>query len=347
MSLFNVAKALTGLVPETPLSRSQTETQRALGAIYDNCDWSFQHGFAGWLTPGIIFNTGSTTTTPYSPSIVCNDYLTNLLLGYTGQPFITQLQYRNPSFSVYNIIAYDDGQDPENSPNYPFATLTLDRPWMEPTSGPGQPYMIYQVYYPAPCLDFRKFIEIRDTTNDGYIDFWSITQATLSVKDPQRLDFSNPRYAVPAGTDQRPGSATLGYQMFELWPHQTNYVPYSYSYRRRGPLPQQPSDWMAMTTPYPITEDMLEQKARQMLLEDAAAKMEAKTPGSGKGMMLLSQMAEKKFMFIFGQVLAIDLNLDGQQQNNVRLRGPWGQGSPYATMNAGINLGGYSGNRSN
>jgi hypothetical protein len=412
VSLYNIAKALTGLVPETPLTRAQTEVKRALGAIYDQTDWSFQKGYAGWLAPGIVFQNGSTTTTPYSNLVIGDATFTQFVNNYVAPPLLTTLQYRNPAYSVYSIVAVGNsdtvaylsiftagsGQAPGiylvngvggtgagaqasitvnangtvtippivTNPGGGYtlgdgltftlaaggtpatfvanlnATITLDRPWMEPASGPGQPYMIYQAYFVSPVVDFRKFVEIRDTTNDQPMNFWGMTQADLAAIDPQRQDFSIPEYVVPAGVDQRPGTSTPGWQLFELWPHQGNYTPYSFSYRRRGPLPQQPSDF-SMSPPHPISEDMLEHKTRELLLMDAAAKMEAKTPGSGKGMMLLASMEEKKYAYTFGHALSIDLNLDGESRTNNKLPGRWQSGAPYATMNGGQNLGGYGG----
>ena len=343
MSLFSVSYNLTRLVPDTPLSRSQTGVVRALEAIYDQCDWSWQKGFSGWLAPGVIFQEGSFTTTPYSNQIVADATATAELVAYTGNPLITQLQYRNPAYAIYDIVGYDSGSN-DDSPNPGFVTLTLDRPWMEPTTGPGQPFMIYQVYFVAPVQDFRKFISIQDFTNDQPIDFWSMTQAQLAVDDPQRQNFSIPQYVVPAGIDQRSGSSTLGWQRFELWPHQGNYCPYTLNYRRRGQLPKGASDPLWQQGPQaPITENMLEYKAKQILLLDKSAFMESKAPGSGKGMLLLSEMAKKQYYELFGQVLAIDLNLDGENFTQTRQPGVWQRGNPYATMNRGLNLGGYDG----
>ena len=74
------------------------------------------------------------------------------------------------------------------------------------------------------------------------------------------------------------------------------------------------TDWMSMYPEAPITDNMVEFKAKEILLQDKAAEMEAKTLGSGKGMMLLSTMAQKTYYEYFGQVLSIDLNLDGENQ---------------------------------
>lgn len=410
ISLYSISWRLTRLVADTALVQAQEAVVEALGVIYDQTNWSMQKGVSGWLAPGVIFNTGSTTTTPYSQIVIGDAVTTQLIVNYTGQPLITQLQYRNPSFANYDIIAVGSsdtvayltvttpgsGQAPGiytypildigpgsggsvsitvnadgtvtlqpivlnpginyTAPFVTFAqggvpatffcflnsTLTLDRPWMEPTSGPGQPYYIYQAYFVSPVPDFRSFVEMRDTTNDNFIDYWSVTQADLAVWDPQRQNFSDPEYAVPAGLDLRVGSATYGWKRFELWPLQGNYVPYSFTYRRRGPLPEQPSDFMSMSAPPPITDKMVEWKAREILLQDASSRMESKVPGSGKGMALLSQLAAKQYDARYSEVLSIDLNLDGESRVNVHNTGRYNGGVAYANLNKGINLGGYN-----
>lgn len=336
--LFDVAMNLTRLVPDTPLARAQTAVRRGLEAIYDQVDWSWQKCFSGWLAPGVLFSSGSFTTTQYSNQVVADAVATAALTAYTGQPLITQLQYRNPAFAIYDIVAYD-----YNTINAGFVTLTLDRPWMEPGNGAGQPFLIYQHYFVSPCADFRKWITIQDFTNSQTLDFWSLTRADLANLDPKRQDQSLSTNVVPAGIDQRPGSATYGWQRFELYPWQGNLTPYTLAYRLRGQLPETQNDWMTMTAEAPITEAMVEHKTKEILLLDKAAEMEAKVPGSGKGMMLLSTMAQKKYDERFMQVFSIDLNLDGENFTHVNQPGRWNGSASYATMGprSGINVGGY------
>lgn len=339
MSLYDVSFNLTRLVPETPLTRSQTATRRALEAIYDQVDWGWQKAFSGWLAPGLVFDgIGTFTTTPYSNQIIADATATAALQAYTGRPLITELQYRNPSFAIYDIIAYDF-----NTINRGFVTLTLDRPWMEPGSGSGQPYFIYQHYFVAPVKDWRKWIAIQDYTNDYALDFWSLTRADLANLDPQRLDEELPTNVVPAGVDRRAGSATYGYQRFELYPWQGNLCPYTLSYRRRGDLPETQDDWISMFPEAPITENMLEFKAKEILFLDKSAEMEAKVPGSGKGMVLLAELAKKQYYEYFGQVFSIDLNLDGENVTHINQPGRWQGGNSYATYGPGarLNLGRY------
>lgn len=337
MSLLDVAKRLQGKIADTSLLNAQDAVYKALGQIYDSHDWSFQKGVSGWLCPGMVANTGTTTTTPYSTQITCDATASAVLTAWTGPPLLTQLQYRDPNYLPYNIIGVDT-----TNPNA--VVLTLDRPWLEPTSGPGQPFFIYQIYFPAAVKDHRKFVAIEDPTDNCELDFWTMTQATLAVEDAQRTNFQNSAFVVPAGIDQRSGSATYGYQMFELWPHQTSYVPYTFTYRRKGPLPASTADWMSSTfVPYPITEDMIEQKARIVLCEDAEAKRDRTAPkGAGANWIILSQLAQKRYDQIANDILAIDLNLDGEAVTHTKLKRLF-NGATYATMNGGLVLGSYPG----
>ena len=84
----------------------------------------------GWHRAWCLTASGHSRRRPYSNQVIADATATAALVAYTGQPFITQLQYRNPAFAIYDIVAYD-----YNTINPGFVTLTLDRPWMEPGSG--------------------------------------------------------------------------------------------------------------------------------------------------------------------------------------------------------------------
>lgn len=337
MSLYNVAKRLTGKIQGISQLEAQDAVAEALEEFYRQTDWSFQKSFIGaWLAPGIVLSTGTFTCTQYSNTVIADATATAALAAYSGQPFITQLQFRNLAYSIYNIVGYD------TTTNAPFATLTLDRPWTEPIQGPGISYAIYQCYFVAPSPTFNKFVEITDVTNDQALNYWGKTQGMLAVEDPQRSNFSIPEYVVPFGVDQRPGSSTLGYPMFELWPHQGNICPYNFGYRTLGPLPQTPADFLSMSTPYPITEKMVEWRAREVLCLDAEARKGQQVGrGSGPNWILLAQMAQKEYTFMLGQAIAIDLNLDGEAFTRVGKSSAYNSGEGYATMNGGLNLGRY------
>jgi hypothetical protein len=337
MSYFTVAKGLTGKVPGTALSLAQEVVQDGIGKIYDQVDWSFQRAitYGQWLCPGQVANTGTFTVTPYVSTVIADATATAVLAALTAPPLLTTLQFRNPAYSIYNIVGYD------TTTHAPFATLTLDRPWLEPTSGPGQPYMIYQSYMVAPVQDFRKFIEVRDMTNAAPLDFWSLTQADLGVIDPQRTNFADPSYVVPAGVDTRPGTSTPGWQMFELWPQQLSNLPYSFSYRRRGVVPESYSDFLNSTVPYPITEELLEWRSLEVLYQfKEAQKDKTEARGSGANWLMLAQMAEKEYAAVLDKILAVDVNLNAEMVTHIRGRRPISN-APYSNQLGQLQIGGF------
>src|SRR6185437_9054738 len=256
MSLNSMARRLSLEVPGLADSYAVTLLNEALGHIEDEQMWSFQLKESGWLTPGLLFNSGpgagpgkssgTVTFTPYSDQVIGDATASAAWAAYVAPPFLTQCQIRSPYYSLYNIIAYDTSSNP------PFGTFTLDRPWMEP-GGAGMSYMIYQAYFAVPVADFRRFLAARDTTNNAPMDYWSKSQKQLALEDPERVVFDDPAYFVPYEIDARPNSSTLGYMLYELWPHPLSVLPYTFNYLRRGPQLLVPSD----TVPYPITEDMV------------------------------------------------------------------------------------------
>lgn len=302
MSWVSMAKTIALEVPGVSQPLASNKLNEALKKIYDETDWSFQTQQAGWNCPGLMANVGTVTANPYTSVVIGDAAASAAWAALTGRPFLTELQFRNPPYALYNIIAYN----PNGAP--PFATLTLDRPWMEPTIGAGQPYYIYQAYFPVPVSDFTKFIEIRDTTNNAPVDFTKVSQDDLSVLDAQRLIFGPavPTYAVPWGIDMRPGSSTLGNIMYELWPHNLSHMPYSFSYKRSGPLFVNPSD----VAPYPISEELIKCRAKEVLyLYKEAQKGEEMQRGSGADWKFLAQAAAKEHQALLKQIRAKDANL--------------------------------------
>ena len=347
-NLYRLANRISGEVPGCDLDLVMWKITEALGKIYDEIDWSFQRQitYANWLCPGQVASSGTTTVVPYSNQVIFDAAATaslNTYLAGPGAVFVTTLQYRDPAYSIYNIVGYDNG-----TINPGLVTLTLDRPWLEPTSGPGQPYMIYQAYFVAPCKDFHKFIEIRDTTNSGSINFWGKTQADLAREDPQRTDFSDPGYCVPAGFDFRPGSSTLGYPMFELCPQQLSYLPYSFSYRRKGidgypgGLPESFQDFQNYPLPTPITEQLIGFETKVCLYEYKEANKDAQQArGSGANWPLLIQIAAKRYAELLNKLIAIDLNLNGEAMQSLPGRGQGNCGGPYSNQLGQFSVGGY------
>jgi hypothetical protein len=417
MSLYKLANRISGEVPNTDLDLVMWKMQEALGKIYDECDWSFQRTitYGQWLSAGQVANTGTFTVTPYSPTITASLAATQAINNYEALPssaILTTLQYRDPAYSIYNIVgeggdgtvAYvniltaGSGQTPGTyvvnvldsagpgsggtvqvvvsssgtvtaaptvltpgsnyvSPYFLFTAaggtgatfqvfqnivLTLDRPWLEPTSGPGQPYMIYQAYFVAPTADFRKFIEIRDTTNAAPLDFWLMTQAELAIRDPQRTQFADPDYCVAAGVDQRLNSSTYGYQMFELWPEQLNSLPYSFSFRSRGPIPQTQVDFLTLQLPYPITEHLVDHATKVELYEYKEAQRDKTDQrGAGANWVMLQQIAQKRYYETLNKQIAIDLNLNNEAFTRLPSRARGISGEPYSNQLGQLNVGSY------
>lgn len=302
MSFASMAKTLAnGEIPGVALSLAKTKINDALGVIYDETDWSFQSRYGGWLNPGLKANTGTVTVTPYSDQVIADATATAAWAAITS-PLITVLQFRVLPYSLYNIIGYD------TTTNAPFATLTLDRPWMEPPSGSGITYFIYQAYFAVPVKDFRKFTFIMDTTFNAPVDYTKYSLADLGTIDPQRVRFGPtvPTFAVAIGADQRPQSSTLGYPMFEIWPHNLSLMPYTFGYKRRGPQLVNLAD----EVPTPLTEELVLHRTREILyLYKEAQTGEQVARGSGADWKFLSQASAAEYQKVLKQIRAIDANL--------------------------------------
>ena len=285
MTFADLKFRLRGDVPGLDIILAGSLINEALGKIFDEQYWSFQFCESGWLTPGLQFSgnllsAGTITVTPYSNQIVGDSVAAAAWLAHTGMPLLTQLQIRVPQYSLYNIVGFDGVN-----------TLTIDRPWMEP-AGVGLSYMAYQAYFPVPVADFKRFFEIRDTTNGAPVDFWTYSKQDLSVMDPQRTIYDQPGYVVPYVPDQRLGSATLGYMLMELWPHPLSVLPYTFSYLRRGPLLVNNSD----TIPWPLTEELVLWRAKEVaFLRKESQKGEELKRGSGADWRFLSQAANAEY----------------------------------------------------
>lgn len=246
-------------MPKAALPLSETLVNRALNKIYDASTWSFQLCTGGYQTPDEV-TAGTITTTLGSNQIVLDAIATAAILDIPNYFFLTQFQIRLPAYNLYNVIAVSYAGMPT------IATITIDRPWVEP-AGAGQTYQLYQAYYPAPVQDFKRWLTVRDFTNAIYLDFWSWKQDDLATLDPQRTVFQNPDHIVPYQVDNRPGSSTLGFMLFEMYPQPLIALPYATYYVRRGPLLVKPTD----TVPWPLDEEIVMHRAKMLMYEWAEA----------------------------------------------------------------------------
>lgn len=314
MAFRDMAKNLQGDIPGYSAPQAEDAINEALTMIYDESRWSFQVKEGGWLTPGLLGglnasapyqSPGTISVDPYQSTVYADAVATTFWASLVGRPFITEQQFRIPAYSLYNIINYyAPGTNPADLTT-PFATLVLDRPWMEPKQV-HHDYMIYQAYFPTGVDHFRKWGNIRDTTNNAWLNAWRFDQAWLSRKDPQRTVFDQPSRAIPYQTDQRPGSATLGQMMYELWPHPLSILPYTYSLLHKGPKLRKPTD----TVPYPLTEELVMWRAKEAAyIFKESQKGDGMQRGAGANWQFLAQYAEAQYARRIKDAKLIDMNL--------------------------------------
>ena len=213
------------------------------------------------------------------------------------------------------------------------AVLTLDRLWTEPPQTNGV-YMIYQAYFPAPA-GFKKWYAIRDTTNNNAMDWWSYTQVDLAEKDAQRINFNQPLYVVPYGSDQRQGSATFGQMLYELWPHPISQWPYTYQCLANAPALVNAND----TVPYPLTDELVKWRAYEVLyLWKETQKGDDMERGSGANWILAMQSAAAEYQKRLKQIRVVDQQYVDLYFSKMK-RYPQTFGEPFATINSGLNVG--------
>ncbi len=231
-------------------------------------------------------------------------------------------------------ITFAHGGTPATFSATLIATITIDRPWMEPPQQ-NSGYMIYQAYYPTPP-NFRRFYDIRDTTNNQPMDWYSHTQIDLAQEDPQREIFDQPEYVVPYQIDTRPGSATLGCQLWELWAHPISQLPYTFMCQCLWPALQNPTD----TLPYPLTEELVRQRAYEMCcLWKEGQKGADQERGSGANWQFLAKAYHDEYTDLLRQIRLVDRNLMDLYFQKARMNMPFNAGEPFTNTNGTANVG--------
>jgi hypothetical protein len=214
------------------------------------------------------------------------------------------------------------------------ATITIDRPWGEPLISAGG-YMIYQAYYPVPA-NFRKWMDIRDTQNNEQMDWWSYTQVDLSVEDPQREIYDQPTEVVPYGTDTRPGSATYGQLLVELWPHPISQLSYTFQCQCNLPPLVNPNDTIA----YPLSEELVRQRTYEMCcLWKEGTKGDDMERGSGANWLFLAKAYHEEYKDLLRQARIADRNLMELYFTKARMTVPSNGGEPFTNTNGTANVG--------
>ena len=287
MSFLDMRAELAQAIPGMSRIYAGTLINRAWGVVRDSNLWSFQLKDGSFATPAIV--TAGTVTTPALPIVptIIGDAAATAAWNAILFPPITQYQFRVGNYSIYNIIAYDTTTNP------PFGTLTLDRPYVDPhPSGlSGQAYQMFQVYYPAPSATFKRYLSVVDLVDCYALGIWT-SRRDINWADPARFIVTNPVVIFGKGQDTRPNSATLGWQVYEMWPVPTSIISYATYYVDRMPDLVNNSD----TLPSPITQDVVLTKARVYAYEWAEARKDVMAArGSGANYSVLWKDAEAAF----------------------------------------------------
>ena len=279
MALADMIGEIQGAVPNQDAAQARTMLNEAWQDIRRLSGWSWQFLETGFTVPGML-STGTVTLAFGSPSVTgdANASAAWLTASQYGS-LLTQRQFRAGGVSgagtIYDIIGLDA--------TVPTAVvLTLNRPFTDPLTSlvmpvVGQGYSIYQPYIVAPVADFERWLSVYDIANSG----WLMTRGErreVGRSDPQRQRFANPDRLLALGQDDRDGSATLGWQRYELWPGPQNQFLYQVWALRFGPDLVNLSD----TLPIGIPESMVKAKARARCYEQAEANKDAQNPrGAG------------------------------------------------------------------
>jgi hypothetical protein len=215
------------------------------------------------------------------------------------------------------------------------SVLTLDRPWMEPNQV-NSGYMIYQCYFAAPP-GFKRWHTIFDTTNNAYMDWWSYTQIDLSEFDAQRINFMQPSHVVPYEMDTRPGSATQGQMLYELWPHPIMRLPYTFSCQANWPPLVNSNDAL----PFPLNDELVKMRTYEMMyLWKESQRGDEMERGSGANWQFLAQAMRAEYSDRLKLIRNMDRNLMDLYFTRMRRMFPLG-GQVFGTVTGLANVGGW------
>lgn len=332
MALIDMTSELTELVPGMSRIRAKKLINRSFKIVQDSCLWSFQLGQGGFSTPEVT--TAGTISATLGLNTITGDATASAAWIALPLYWATTLQQiRAQGFSIYSVIAMD-------TTNPTAVVLTLDRPFVDPLpffTGVG--YQMFQAYIPAPPR-FKRWLTIADMFNIWALDIWT-ARRTIDLADPARLYTSNPSMALGLGQDRRGAgtvnaSATLGQQLFELYPNPQTEISYQTYFVQEAPYLENNSD----TLPHPIDENVVISKALTWAYRDAEARrdiMAAK--GAGGNFMALKKEAEADFLTRLKTLRLMDR--DAVDSYMVNMKSIVGLNMPYYSPVSGrANMGG-------
>lgn len=318
--LLDMTSELTELVPGMSRIRAKKLVNRAFKIVQDSCLWSFQLGQGGFSTPEVT--TAGTISATLGLSTITGDATASAAWIALPLYWATTLQQiRAQGFSIYSVIAMD-------TTNPDAVVLTLDRPFVDPLpffAGVG--YQLFQQYIPAPPR-FKRWLNISDMFNCYSLDIWT-GERTVDLIDPARLYTSNPYVAAGVGQDQRGAgtdnaSATLGQQLFELYPNPQTEISYQTYFVQEAPYLENNSD----TLPHPIDEELVVQKALTWAYRDAEARRDIMaSKGTVGNFLALKKEAEADFLTRLKTLRLMDR--DAVDSYMVRMSAMGGRNMPY------------------
>lgn len=322
MALIDMTSELTEIVPAMSRVRAKRLINRAYKIVQDSCLWSFQLNQGGFSTPEVT--TGGTISCVLGQSTVTGDATASaawLALPSYWMPTLQQI--RAQGFSIYSIISMD-------STNPAAVVLTLDRPFVDPLpffTGVG--YQMFQAYIPAP-IRFKRWLTIADMFNCWALDIWT-PRRTIDLADPARLYTSNPSIALGLGQDRRGAgtiyaSATIGQQLYELYPNPQTEISYQTYYVAEAPYLVNNSDIL----PYPIDEELVTQKALTWAYRDAEGRkdiMAAK--GAGANFLALKKDSEADFLARLKTLRLLDRDVVNSYMADMKSAMSGFRGMPY------------------
>lgn len=287
--LLDMKSEMTELVPAMPRTRARKLINRAWKIAQDSMMWSFQLQQGGFSTPNI--STGGSITCALNSNQIVGDAAASaqwLALPFYWSP--TKQQIRAQGYSVYSVIAMD-----ATDPNA--VVLTIDRPFIDPLpffSGVG--YQMYQAYIPAPP-GFKRWLTVADMFDQWTMDIWT-SRRTEDLLDPARQIASNPWAMMPLGADRRGAgtatpSATLGQQLYEMYPYPTTQIAYQWYAVVEWPYLINNSD----TLPPQIDEEVIIEKALTWAYRDAESRKDVMAAkGSDANYLALKKDTDASFL---------------------------------------------------
>lgn len=317
MAFVDLYSRLTGMITGLSPRLAQTFINYAWRDLLNAREWSFLIAEGGFDAP-LLINAGTVNVTQNSASVVADTTAGAALNAVVAAtPALTARQFRvGQGGSLYNITAWNNGT----------RTLTLDRPFLEPSNATAQ-YSVYQCYFPPPpqakqtsgLYDFARYTSIKDPIN-GFPLSTETGMAWLDWRDPQR-NVADLAYGI---FDYKADS--LGNPLYEFWPHPTSGQTYQCTYKRLG---------LAFTTgaqalPQMIPEGLILNRALYAYLYPWAMLQAARTPGL-RQVNWGAMIAQAEVMY------KMDLQAAKLEDENVHLTaitGPQGDRGPGGPIDA-------------